>query len=636
MAHQSYREVLVVNNPSLFTDGYSDDLAVGQLGIFSVDSTKDEKALASFDFTVDKIIQLIQGTPETPGNSLGAIANQPKRTKPIKGKRILSWSGAKPGRGQNQIVALGYDGFDTTKTLTARCEETRMVFIKLTGSPIDQAFHTEGKGYVRQYSVYSGCCDDCGDDCATVASEALADDLINQVNTDPILSLGSRTGNKFYTARKVKNEVEATADQVGTVFELVVTDEGNDEALGRVQSEYPGLVITRVARVGAQSTYQFVQNEEDDVPDDFTNEGAITISDCGDCPSGTTAVDSGFVYRVKRQDAGTAGALTTLKSDYGISASNESGSRLSYEFGQSTYVIVSAIEINSPVGTDVLQSFGLTRDSCVVTDATTSSWGEAAVKNKFSKVYTITLHDNVCGVSRLAELQAAFPSLTIEEVAGSGDNEQCVHQFSTEVLSDWVDPDCPPGTPKWVAPDAFEGIAWVATAASNSSVAVGVVIESTYQDRAPVPEYAFDYWDYDSEPLYIQVSQHSQDYNDKPTMCTDEWPVTTLQEPAIPTGTGSEVRMLEKQFNAYRRQYRDDNPIVREYQNAILQANPDKSYDQYTLEFEFDYHQAWFTEKLTDTYRLEVYFPEGTGKQYEAAINAYVASAGIDLPPVIL
>ena len=136
--------------------------------------------------------------------------------------------------------------------------------------------------------------------------------------------------------------------------------------------------------------------------------------------------------------------------------------------------------------------------------------------------------------------------------------------------------------------------------------------------------------------MFIEVSQHSQDYNDKPTVCADEWPTTEIQAVKLPIGVGSRVREEEAFFKGYSRKYRDENPIVRELQDSILQTDPNKFYDQYTIEFEFDYHQAWFSEKYTDTYRLEVYFPEGQGKQFETAINTYISSIAIDLDPVFL
>src|ERR1700734_1998738 len=175
MSNRSYRDVFVINNPALLTSGDSTNLAIGQIGIFNYDPTKDRLATGTPNYALNKQIQLIVGTPEVPSNLLGAIANQSKVSKPIKGKLITSWAGRAAQRGQTQIVTIGYDGFDATKTLFAQCEQSKTVFVKLSGGPIDQVFHTEGKGVVRQYSVFSGCCDDCGDDCAQTSANAMAD-----------------------------------------------------------------------------------------------------------------------------------------------------------------------------------------------------------------------------------------------------------------------------------------------------------------------------------------------------------------------------------------------------------------------------------------------------------------------------
>ncbi len=43
-----------------------------------------------------------------------------------------------------------------------------------------------------------------------------------------------------------------------------------------------------------------------------------------------------------------------------------------------------------------------------------------------------------------------------------------------------------------------------------------------------------------------------------------------------------------------------------------------------------------WAQRYTDAYSLFVYFPEGQGKAFEAAINNYIASAAIDIDPVIL
>lgn len=647
--HQSYRDVFVTNNGSLLQQGYTDQLAVGQLGIFLSDSKKDQVAVLNPSFSTTKAIQLVQGTPELPTNLLAAVANQSDRSKPIKGKKILSFTGKAATRGQNQILSIGFDGVDTTKTLNAKCEESKTVFVKLSGGPIDQAFHAEGKGIVRQYSIYSGCCDDCGDDCASVSAENMADDLINQINNDPIFSLGGRntestlntyTGNRFIKAKKIVPVADVVApDSTCTEYLLSICDSGDDTSLGAVQSNVaPNFSGTpnppaayRKSREGSISTYAIIIPAGGPTPVPFSNSGLVTITDCPSCPTGYTLSASGFIYKVERQDAGTSGALTTLKSDYGIASANESAVRIAYEFGQSTYVIVSATAITVPVGVDELHFVGDSRNTCILTSPSSTAWTVGATYNRFNKDFTITLKDNVCGTSRLTELQAAYPDLVIVETTVG----ECTRLYTSTLVSNCVPPGCPADAPSWITPQAYFGTKWTAAVVAGGSFPVGVVIETAYVDRI-TNECAFDYWNYDAEPVFVEVSQHSQDYNDKPTICANEWAVTEIQGVQLPTGVGSKVRELEAFFKGYRREYRDTNPIVRELQNSILQTDPNQFYDQYTLEFEFQFHQSWFSETYTDTYRLEVYFPEGKGKEFERAINGYIASVGIDLEPVVL
>lgn len=636
MSHQSYRDVFVTNNPALLTSGHTEDLAVGQLGIFLYDVKKDQVAVATPNFNTTKAIQVVQGTPELPGNLLGAVANQSDRSKPIKGKKIVSWTGRGAERPQNEIVALGFDGVDSTKNITAKCEESKSVFLKLSGGPIDEIFHTEGKGLVRQYNVFAGCCDDCGDDCAAQNAETIADDLVNQINTDPILSLGSRTGNKLVRAKKLISDAAPQPDDTCTQYTLCICDNGDDTSLGLVQAQYPGIVVTRTSRTDSTSCYQQTKDNNAPAPANFSNAGMTLINDCGVCPSaqGYVTAPAGFAYSVTREDSGDAAALTAVKASYGIVGSDitETAIRINYQFGASTYILVSSTTLTAS-GTDVLVFLGETRNTCILVTPTTTAWTVTATLNKFNRTFKITLKDNVCGVSRLAELQAAYPDLVITQFAASADD--CIREFRTTILSNCVPDGCPADAPQWVTPDPFQGIQWIPIITAGNATNVGVIIESAYVDRVAT-ECAFDFWRYDAEPIFIEVSQHSQDYNDKPTVCSDEWPTTVIQEAKLPVGAGGRVREEEMFFKGYRREYRDMNPIVRELQNSILQTDPNKFYDQYTLEFEFQFHQSWFSEQLTDTYRLEVYFPEGQGKAFETAINDYISSVGIDLEPVYL
>jgi hypothetical protein len=636
--NQSFRDVFVVSNPALLTSGDSNNLAIGQLGIFNYNPNMDRLAIATPNFQANKAIQLIIGTPPVPTNLLGAVADQSKVSKPIKGKKLLRWEGKAAQRGQNQIVTIGFDGFDQTKTLTAQCEQSKDVFVKLSGGPIDQAFHTEGRGLVRQYSIFSGCCDDCGDDCAAVAAEAMADQLVLAINTDPILSLGTATNdpyspnfnsNRLIKASKIVGTAAPTPDATANQYTLQVCDSGDSVALGAVQAQYPTLQVSRIGRSGSTSTYQVINTS---LPAAFNTSGIPIIVDCPTCPSGYTLVASAFITIVTRQDAGTSGALTTLKTDYSVTGA-ETASRINYQFGQSTYILNTTAAISAPaVAGDFVQSLGQTRNSCVLTTPTTIAWVVGVVYNAFNRVFTITLEDNECGSSRLTELQALYPDFTIVD-NGAGTGTACVHQYQTTVLSQYAAPGCPNDSVIWFGPDPYNGIKWTPAPLTETNTVVGVQIETAYVDLI-TNECAYMFWRYDAEPVFVEVSQHDQDYNDKPTICAGDWAVTEIQHVTIPSGVGSKVRDEEIYFKGYERKYWDINPIVRQYQDSIVQADPLKYYDQYTLEFEFSYHEFYFSDKMTDSYRVELYFPEGTGKQFQEAINAWVTGIGIDLEPV--
>jgi|GEM_PF-2226410 len=640
---QSFRDFFVTNNPALLTSGDSSHLAVGQIGIFNYDPKTTQVALAAPSYAANKILQLIIGTPPVPTNLLGAVADQDKVSKPIKGKRITSWSGKAAQRGQNQIVALGYDGFDATKTLTALCEQSKDVFVKLSGGPIDQVFHTEGRGVVRQYSLFSGCCDDCGNDCAFTSAEAMADDLVRQINNDPILSLGTATNSPYTTvtptnrliiASKIVDAAAPTPDATGTQYLLSVCDNGDDASLGAVQAQYPTQVITRISRSGSTSTYSFVEVSTAAAPAAFNDSGIPLISDCPTCPTGYTLIAAGFATKVTRQDTGDATALTNIKTAYSITGA-ETASRIAYQFGQSTYILTTTAVISAPaVGTDFIQSLGALRNTCTLTTPSTIAWVVGQTWNAFNRTFTITLEDNVCGASRLAELQGLYPDLVITD-NGAGTGTACVHGYSTVVLSAFAAPGCPPAAAQWAPPDAYSGVSWTPAPLTETNTVVGVLITSAFVDLQ-TNECAYKFWNYDAEPVFIEISQHDQDYNGKPTICAGDWSVTEIQPVMIPSGVGSQVRDQEIIFKGYERKYWDVNPIVRQYQDSIVQADPNKYYDQYTIGFEFDYHEFWFSDKFTDSYRLEVYFPEGTGGQFQEAINAYVASIGIDLAPVAI
>lgn len=101
-----------------------------------------------------------------------------------------------------------------------------------------------------------------------------------------------------------------------------------------------------------------------------------------------------------------------------------------------------------------------TADMCNNPTVTTVSW-EACGSCKISKeAYEITLPDDECGGSAKAELQAAFPYLTIEDYGTPGG---CQHKFKTVVVTNMVCDECDKIFKDFFvskAPESYRGRNW--------------------------------------------------------------------------------------------------------------------------------------------------------------------------------
>jgi hypothetical protein len=624
MLNQSFRQVFVANTGVLLQTGTTVDLAAGQVGIFDANTYS---AVGSPTYGQNKAIQIWLGMPDVSHLPLMAgIPQTNQSSKLIKGKKLKKIRRKTAARGQNQQVVIGFDGIDTTKNLTAKCGEVRTVYVKLSGNPIDKLYSKQG--LIRQYRLDTGCCDDCGgDNCADVAPETLADALVEKINSDPKWNGG---GGQLIRAKKILSEaLDTSGSEEYTEYSVSIADAGDVESLSTVQVQYPQKAISRIERSGIISTYYFIQPTADAAPADFTNAGIFTIADCGTCPAGYTLNASGYIYKVVRADAGNAGAITTLNTDYGIAAAGESSARIQRDSpnGISTYLIVSNSASQAAVGSDEITALGEASGKCVLTTPSTTAWVAGDTLYALPKVYQITLADDVCGTSRLAELQAAYPDLVITQLADGPSD--CIHGYETTIYSTPVATDCSVDQIVFPVIPSFEGVSWKAETATPSTVEqAGVIIETAFVNRT-TNDCTFDYYPYEADVVHMEVSEYNADYNGSP--CEDRWPVTELRGIKYPVGVGQYVREQEKKSLSYFLLERSADPAVREAEGYVLFTDPHKFYDEFTIEFDFNYKVLGWSETYEDSYHLVIYVPEGAGATLQQGLLSYANSVGHDV-----
>lgn len=274
------------------------------------------------------------------------------------------------------------------------------------------------------------------------------------------------------------------------------------------------------------------------------------------------------------------------------------------------------------------------RTTCVLTTPSTTAWVAAGTLTQTAKQFSLTVGDDICGNNRLTELQALYPDYVVAIADAGGD---CVHTYTTDVYSNAVEDTCGVDQLSWVRPPSFEGIQWKAaldTATPDGTVCLtGIKLEAAFVNRI-TNECTFDYFPYDADTVYMTASTFNPNYNDEPFV--EEWAVKQIQGVKFPSGFGAHVRMDEKKSLGYSLKERSFDPVVREQQGYSFQSVADTYYDEYSLEYEFVVVAQGWGQKETYRYTQVVYFPEGYGKSFEAAINGYLASTNINLDPVVL
>jgi hypothetical protein len=642
MAYKSYRNCFVATTGTLLSSGTTTDLAVGQIGVFDA---KTWQAQTAPSYNVSPKLVIAQGTEDRSMLPDGAaLGNETYKTPVINGKLIKSWVGKASQRPQNRIVTLGYDGVNASKTLTANPGQVYTFWIKLSGQPILNFFPDQRRYLVEEITITLPCASDCVDNCAaTTDCNVVADAIINAINGRKVAgtmvngrkTVGGQYLSKYVKATKLLNcgTPSGYTTTNYTNYNLTVLDAGTPDALASVQAQYPGLVITRINRIDAYSTYQFSQPAIASAPAAYQSLDSSIIPNCTSCPSGYTYNAALYIYTVTRTDAGNASALTTLKSNY----SDTTAIRLAYQYGSSIYEVHKSTSTLSPVTAgDVVAFIDVQENTCSLTGpGLTTAWTNVGTCTKAQTYFQITLENPACGGTSLAVLQSIYGNgVTLV----SNNTSDCTSVYQITGVSDNIACDtCDIQNYTFTAPAAFQGIRWTEVDGNiyGTNCVCGVKFESAYVARQS-QECFFDAVPYESDPLFIEISERNPDINDYTQLCGHTWPVTLVQEVKYPSGNGRFVAEFERLSRSYFNDPWAADPAERDMKIWHFMTDLDQYYDEYVLNYDYETPDGSFARHKDEKFEYHFYFPETTGKQFEVAINSYLQSSPIQLPPVVL
>ena len=559
------------------------DLVPLQLGIFN---SKNYKALANQ--TSSKVVPEIiiaMGSPNEEKISWTNAAMSFKSV-PIRADKLIAWRKSTPKKALNHKVAIGWDGTSDCKTITATCDEAYTLFLQIEGSPATRFFGA--KPLTETFVVQTGCCDDCVSGCSADV-ESVVDNFVGQINKHPRIS-------PFVKAEKLVSYTAApTATTVAyESYTLTIADEGGIQELAAIQATYSNAVITRTERNGILSTYTLVQIGSASAPADYSNQSNVVISNCSDCPSGYTLVEKTYKYKVQRQDAGTAGTLATIASDY----SDAGAYRLSYVNGESTYVVTNTTGTAPSAVTagDIVTYVGYNAPYCNLETATTVAWEESDAYYKTVRELCLVLGDDVCddvsGTSQLAAITSFYASNS-SVVSGSvaqSDNGTCANTYTIEQVSDnLMKEGCTTDIAVFSNLDPFKNSYWTVCCDEVSTAGtvdkIGIVLTGAYVDTK-FGTCSFKYDDFVELDL-PRIIVRQGDFVELENKCSTRWAVTELQAPVYPTGVGTKVKKEYIDIMSTKGQRWSDDPRWREiygYNYDFIKAG--KFYKHFYLEFE--------------------------------------------------
>lgn len=640
MENFSYHVPFYVVNGGVATSGHSSDLKGSQVGLFDRNTFSVATAIGN-----GKEFFFAQG-PIGGRDWYNQPVTESHKSPFFFGKDVTNMYLSLPHTIQNEEWVIGYNGGPSSKSLKFTTgKEFRIKFL-FTGDPTYRFFGGV-KEYVVSYTPPEPCEVPCsGDDCPDPIADCLThtQEVVNRINNHTELS-------KFGVRAGIVNAPYVAGTPNMTKYCLTLCDNGDGVALLAVQAQAPlNVRVTRTARVGSQSTYQFCQSDTADAPADFTQTGSVLAAVCGECPADSFLIPALDVFIIRRpivggedfstaasrdayantvwQDYATQESITTSSTTSSTTVAGQLNNPDATFVGQDGAVaivkvkFVAGTELDPPIGADTIEFSHTEQAVCVFDTPPSVAWEECGTGISSRRTMKITcLNRPECDADgdRIADLEAILAGVegidlgTLTKIAG----DACCDDYTVEQDSvDCLDESCLTNnvTFTYDALPAFEGKAWElvpATVVEDAARECGIKISAGYYD----PKFgncSFDLKDYyETQPVKFEVSLLQEDGS---ACDAAEWPSTQQTKIGRISRQSGEwvVREVIMKTDAYIEHIDQwsDNPRMREAfdQNLLSMVDRNAFYKLYYVTYKASYGNSFRKneqEKFTTVFAVK-------------------------------
>jgi hypothetical protein len=664
MENYSYHVPFYVVNGGVAAAGHSADLKPGQVGLFDRNTFSVATGIGN-----GKEFFFAQGA-QGGLDWYGAPVRVSHKSAFFYGKDVEDIYLSKPQRIVNEEWVIGYNGSPSSNSLSFATGVPLRIKFYFHGQPIYRFFNGP-KEYVVSYTPKEDCVTPCeAGDCPEGITDC-------EVHTQAVIDLINNHTElrKFGVSAKYVHADYTPGALNMQKWCITICDNGDAQALNAVQAQAPAeVVVTRTARVGSLSTYQFCTLASEDSPADFVQTGSVLQAVCEDCPADSFLIGAKDVYIVKRPIVGgenfttaasrdayantvwsayaTAAGITTTTSTTSTTTAAGSFNADATFVGQdgSLAIVKLAFAAGTNItvqGADILE-FSHTLQAVCVFDAPESiGWticGTGIASSRQLILKNIARPDCDADGDRLDDITAALAGVkgiqigTLAVVEG----DACMDDYTvTQSSIDCLDEGCLTSnvTFHYDTLGSFENSAWEVVPADptpDPERQCGIRVTAGYIDPK-FGDCSFNPMDYyETEPIKMEVSLLQEDGD----RCdAANWPtVRQTRIGQISRQSGEYVvRELIMKTEAYLKHVAQWSlePRFREAFDMQLLASVDKTayYDLYYVRFKASYG-ASFRKNEQEKFTAVFAFKEGDGRalNFESLVlDVLTAKSGVSM-----
>ena len=429
----------------------------------------------------------------------------------------------------------------------------------------------------------------------------------------------------------------------GYLYYLTVEDDGVD-----ISNTFAGLVASVTDSEpyagGETGTYNGVDSTSNG---DGTGATFNVIVAADGSLTSATIVNQGTGYEVgdtitiAGDDLGGASPANDLTLTVATLAASSS-TKVGQSHGVGTYAVVYSADLTDAQKETILSANSTTKfsfegkvESVCTPDNPASSiaWVEGEECDLITEDYYIDVPDDDCGDNKLAEIQAAYPNLTITV---DGDftppSGSCITRYTTSVISNVVCDECFPDMYITEAPSDFGFDKWVKVEgeAAGADVKVGIYFEPLDQFICPEKAIA-DQLQTMVEPLEVQVTggqlegtKVGYSYN------KNEFPVKRFGRAFRGSGYGVDYMCPENVGLARKLGLSTGNGYVENHlKDMVSKLEPCEQYDAITLHVKRSDFSNSFSNKVNDEERYIFVIPQGTDGLFRPFFNSVAAGSKV-------